>query len=227
MSNLNTRISKVIKEFFNAAKLFTLLDVSNAVKADGLGFVSHTDIREAANPIVNMIVGNGYLKEEISVKTPRGPNRAMLYYPANSNPNDYLNRDQVASNVGTASQVVAATSTLSPAGQVRATNSQTIAQKAAQKAVAAATASQTVFATAVRNDGKVEIPVAALQAAGLLNEDANFTFHPNSITIEAGTSRKLYSGIRLGTQSLAKSNLAANKVLKFTAFNKKIVVSHA
>jgi hypothetical protein len=223
MSDLIKRITKVIDTLINSNALFTMLDVSNKLKQDGGAFISHTDVREAGNPIVQLLVGRGYMKEEITVATSNGPTRAMLYYPVNSNPNAYTNRSQVASGIGAAS-----VSLLNPgqsASLPSQKNSLTIAQKAASNVVPARSSQNRTFAAMVRNDGKVEIPTAALIEAGLLNEVADFTFHPNSVTIEVGNDRKLYTGIRLGVQSLSKSNLSQSKVLKFTAFRKKIVVS--
>lgn len=82
-------------------KAFTLLDVSELVKADGGKFYRHSELK----PIIENILGtriisnkewNSYTFTDITVSTPHGPAQARLFHTPNQGPHAYTRTAQQA-----------------------------------------------------------------------------------------------------------------------------------
>lgn len=98
MSDLLTRVTDAIRNKISNQEMFTLLDVSNAVKNDGGDFYSHTQIHDVAIPILDSLYPSfNYDVSVIDVQLKHGtPARANCYHPMGSDPNNYTNRNQEA-----------------------------------------------------------------------------------------------------------------------------------
>jgi acyl carrier protein len=103
MTDLVTRVSTVIANLVKDEEAFTILDVSEAVKRDGGPFVRHREVQPVARPILDSLLGflsnvdTTYDFTDITVNTERGVADARLYHPSWYDPDDYTNRNQVAS----------------------------------------------------------------------------------------------------------------------------------
>jgi hypothetical protein len=97
--SLEQRVKSAIRTFTKHKKPFTLLDVSEKMKKDGYGWLSHTVITATARPIADQIP---YNRSQITVWTSKGMTGAMLYHPPGYNPQNYDSRDKTASPPPTA-----------------------------------------------------------------------------------------------------------------------------
>lgn len=81
-----------VEEFIKAEKLFTSVDIANAIKNDGI-WIRNTEVRNWIQSNFNdkMLFGD-YVLTPIHVCN--GTSLASLYHPALSDPNDYTDRDQ-------------------------------------------------------------------------------------------------------------------------------------
>ena len=81
MSNLETEVRSVIRDFIDQGKLFTGLDVSNKVKLS-VPFARHSDVSELVRQLFpTEIESSGYGRSPIDVTLTDGSKRtAMLYH---------------------------------------------------------------------------------------------------------------------------------------------------
>jgi len=222
--SLVQRITDALNHFINQFGMFTMLDISNKVKSDGHGFVGHSEVRKDGRAIADgMIVGRGYTSTEITVQTPTGPARALLYHPDNTDPAAYQNRAQVALSLGQQAAPVGSPSIAATPALAAPTTS--AAAPKATKSTSSALDNESVISK--RNDGKLEIPIKIIDAAALRDELVMITYHPNSITIEesAAGDRRAIGGFRLSAANLERAGLAIASTVKAKAFSKKIVLS--
>lgn len=201
---LIVRIIKALDSLTANDTLFTMLDLSNAVKIDGGPFVKHDEVRDLAKPLITAYYSH-YNVTPIQVQTTNGVTTANLYFPVGSTPSEYKNRSQVAA----APKV---TSTPAPAPVQVAVAPVAPAPVVAKPTVPAYVANSRGCKDAtVRLDGKIEIPYELLVTAGLDGVDVEVVNHPNSISIVPATlasaSRFANPGFRLSKKTLAASNL--------------------
>lgn len=232
MSDIVTRTTAVIDTLIANDELFTLLDVSNAVKADGGPFVRHEDVKVVAEPVLNLLVKVGkYDVKTITVTLPNNTqSRARLFLPWGADERDYDNRNQAAAkpvNKVTVGPSAAVQATVAPTPSVAAP---VVAAPVPAQHVANAHYSKVVK---VRADGAIEIPKKVLEAAGLDGaQNVCIVNHPNSISIVSimianapVNVRVTYEGVRIGSRTLAKSGLKGASTLSVSAFTDKIVIS--
>lgn len=217
IQNLNARIMLAIQTAITKADLFTILDISEAIKADGGPFVRHREVHEIARPILDALIGSNtaiyaqYTFEDIDVNTKDGVKGARLYYPKHKDPNSYVGRAKAAS----APKVTIAT----PKVFVQHPKS-----TSAHKRFAGAKLE--VLVDSSRSDGSMEIPVKVIVASGLLGKPVTVVNHPNSISIKVDTNstRIMKQGFRLTFNTLDESNID-NTPIRFAAFSDTIVIS--
>jgi len=81
-----------VTEFIKEDKMFTSVDIANAVKSEGL-WVRNTEVRDwLQENFSNKTLFGTYVISQISVCN--GSSMASLYHPALLNPSDYVDRDQ-------------------------------------------------------------------------------------------------------------------------------------
>lgn len=246
MSNLVERITKVVKDFITNEEQFTLLDVSNAVKLDGEDFVSHSEIRAFAKPIVDTIItllknqtdpSCEYYVSSIDVVDCHGNQKtATLYSPDHKDEYEYDNVDKKALSPNDI--VKSKTITTSQSQQVtfgapvaitcpkHGTFTQVSTIPAfCQKAVRYAKVK-------VRKDGAIELPASLLQGAGVSGFDADITIHPNSISINFDPDSPstphdiiLNAGTRIRKTTLAQANLTGVSELWVAEYSNKFVIA--
>jgi len=156
---LAERTEKALKRMFSKKELFTLLDVSNAVKKDGNDFAKHREVvAEAATITAVMLLKNpNFMTSRIDVQTPKGPDLATLFHPINRNPTDYVSIAQTA---------------IAPITKVPIPAHHPVNTARSQKTVQA------------RSDSYTEIPRTIWTAAKFkANNEYVADIHPSSITI--------------------------------------------
>lgn len=214
-TNLTSRIMLAIQTAVTKADLFTILDISEAVKADGGPFVRHREVHEIARPILDALVGSNtaiysqYLFEDIDVNTKDGVKGARLYYPKHKDPNSYVARAKAASAPKVATKVVAPVAT-------------PVKMQAPKKGGP----KLHVEVDYVRHDGSVEIPIKIINASGLSGKTVKIVNHPNSISIkfDPTSTRVLKQGFRISHNTLEDSNIDTHPI-KFDAYTDTIVVT--
>jgi hypothetical protein len=225
---LTTRVVEVIRNFLLSDKQFTILDITEAVKQDGGDMVAHPTVREIAKPILDRIVVSlGKLSVSgIIVETDNIPVQALVYYPPNTNPEDY--KDRKRQSYAAKQQPTLGAGIL----QLAVQKSQIVPTPVTPPTPNVATSSlvPAVVANArwsavvkLRADGAVEIPRKAFNEAGL-GYDVVVAHHPNSISLAQGGSRSIRWGARLTRQELAAANLGKNGTVTVCAFGDKVVV---
>lgn len=260
MSDLITRVSNVIADLVNDEAAFTILDISEAVKKDGDGFVRHREVQAVARPILDSLLGLfdsqcSYTSTDIMVNTAKGVADARLYHPTWFDADDYTNRNQVASAPAASDdddlgddlvqQVVEEEEdddldfddddfdiNKKPTPKASVDDEEKEEDDDEFDASDRFPGAHTINIVQPRSyDGRIEIPKAALEEAGLLNEDVGISFHPNSVGISKGsfagdafTTAK--AGWRLGKGQLGRSNLE-NKAVIIATFTDKIVIAKA
>lgn len=212
------RISAVIDNLFATETQFTLLDVSNAVKADGGPFVRHTEIRDASKPILDIIMKHNSVYEvhQIDVTTSHGPDKADLYTPYFIDADEYDKTSQVAAKPAVKVSPVASAPTPVVAASVQITNVPDVAKRA-----------RAFKLVTLRSDGSLNIPKVLFEEAGFISGDGVAIIdHPNSISIVAGGERSLSDNgdFRISKTALNNSNLNGNKIY-VCAFSDKIVIA--
>lgn len=216
--SLITRIIKALDSLTANDTLFTMLDLSNAVKVDGGPFVKHDEVRDLAKPLITAYYSH-YNVTPIQVQTTNGVTTANLYFPVGSTPSEYKNRSQVAAApkvTSTASPVQVAVSPVAPAPVV------------AKPTVPAYVANSRGCKDAtVRLDGKIEIPYELLVTAGLDGTLVDVVNHPNSISIVPATTGTRYAnaGFRLSKKTLAASNFDIVSHFTICAFTDKVLIT--
>lgn len=222
MSNLVSRVTKVIESFLKNDDMFTLLDVSEAVKADGEGFVRHGEVREVARPILRAFMDAfWYTSTEIEVQTSGGPAMADLFHPESLNPDDYVARTKVAT----------APAAIPVCSGPCSCNKPIVPPVAVPKVVATsnlASHSHLTVEVDYRLDGSIQIPRSVLKAAGIeVFDDVEIVNHPNSIGISltSNANRIVNENFRISKSSLAESNLVGHQHLLISAFSNKLVIS--
>jgi len=81
-----------VAEFIKEDKMFTSVDIANAVKAEGL-WVRNSEVRDwLQENFKDKIFLEGYIISQIPVCN--GKSVASLYHPVLLNPNSYMDRDQ-------------------------------------------------------------------------------------------------------------------------------------
>jgi len=253
MSDLITRVSNVIADFVNDESAFTILDISEKVKVDGYGFVRHRDVQVIARPMLDSLIGLfnsqcDYIFTDILVNTQKGVSDARLYHPSWFDPDDYTNRNQIASSppIKEEKEDDLGIDLLSDDDdedddinfddddfdintnvdksqiKILSTNSDSLSDKFP--------GAHTITVVHPRKyDSRIEIPKSALEESGFLNEIVRINFHPNSIGISKDTSSgdmftKAKPGWRLSKKLLSKSNLADTTVEILTFTNKIVIV---
>lgn len=227
---IEDRIEKAIDNLISQDKMFTLLDISQAVKKDGGEWMSHTVMK----PIIEHVLGSSfvtvghYTESLIQVDTPVGYTQARLFHPYSSDPAQYSNRAQVASPPKQLKQTKVKTP---PAGHPTVTGRKVIKDRSAQA------------------QGYAEVPKKVWQKAGFKpGDDVVITTHAESLTIYRYTPKakhyakckKYLAGtlktkglpavmpmagrFRVSPNHLNMANLSSVK-LDFSAFTDKIVVS--
>lgn len=222
--DLRDRVIAVLCDYVDECKSFTLLNVTEAVKADGGDFVRHRDVRPLARKIMDdgLIEGSeDYAITQIEVELESGDvGYANLYHDVNVDPEDYDGRAVVASPPCTSNNP-------SPIFTM---------PKAPVKPQPPTGGAHLSKVMTPRGDGAVEIPLSIIAEAfdGDVTPFVHITNHPNSITINLAKKwsnhtkgdRILRAGSRLGAKVLTESNIYA-RALKFEAYTDKIVVSEA
>jgi len=223
--NLTDRVEQAIVSFLEKGDAFTLLDISNSVKNDGNGFVRHRDCREEAISILHRLEDDedeniaDYMCTSIMVTTPRGQEYASLYHREDFDPDDYVNKCQVALKP---SQIQ--TQTIKPVTPVPSTNP-TNPSPIFNTSTFKTNAHVYKLLKPMRKDGSIEIPKSLLVESGLLNKVIDIVNHPNSISLVPGQSRIAISGMRISKTSLAKSNLESDDIIEAASFTDKIVLA--
>lgn len=226
-SNIEERIERVIDTFINNGTMFTLLDVSQAVKNDGGEWMSHSRMKPFIEEVLKgcfstQLVYSYYTESTIEVNTPAGKMLARLFHPVGQNPDGYIHRNQQAS---APSKAKSFPKKILPPNHPTVVGRQVIKNRA-----------QTAC-------GYAEVPAKVWKKAGFAECSSGLLcFHKESITILRGDVDSKYrikyedgdvknlinvpsSGrFRLGPNSLRKSNLEGCE-LDFSAFTDKIVVS--
>lgn len=225
VSNLAARVSHVLTQFMSNEDAFTLLDVSEAVKADGGDFATHEEIKDIAKPfLLNLIdtrIADNYERSEIEVQTKNGPRTALLFHPHYFVPSTYVTRSKSASAPSCCGGGGCANRT---APVVTAYLPVPVAQLAPNQKAS--------VVRAPRYDGKVEVPRSVLVDAGLADAEVAVQIHPNSMTIVDGSNiagvfnALATKGWRLSHKDLSAANLE-DSALRFTAHTGKVVVSLA
>jgi hypothetical protein len=215
---LEDRIKTVISDFVDAGTPFTILDISNTVKQDGNGFIRHRDIRPIA---VSMILNNeipgieDYMSSQIQVDTPKGIAYATLYHLEDSDPIDYVNRQQIALKP---SDVNAPVQTPSPIFVQKPVVNNLQSNAHIYKAVPVR-----------KHDGAVQIPHEIMIESGITpGLRVDVITHPNSISIvpATGTStRFMHKNFRISHQMLNSSNIGNSDTVNIAVFSNKIVIA--
>jgi hypothetical protein len=91
---LDVTIKTKVQEFISQEKMFTSVDIANAVKRDGI-WIKNREVRDwlRANSSDSSLFGD-YATTQIQVCG--GTATATLYYPMFKDPDEYAERDQVA-----------------------------------------------------------------------------------------------------------------------------------
>jgi hypothetical protein len=221
MTNLIQRISKILDQFMANDTQFTILDVSNAIKADGEDFVRHSEVKTTVKPILDIIMKHNSVYEihQIEVKTPYGPAVADLYTPYHISPDNYTNVSQVASkpkNVNVIPSPIAVPANI-------------VAQSSFSSSIVPDVAKRAIKYKLVkpRSDGAITVPKVLLDSIGIMgtyNLCVNVVNHPNSISIVLGTDKTVKDEFRISKSMLANSNISDVPVF-VCAFQDKIVIA--
>ena len=221
------RIERVVDTLVANNEMFTLLDISQAVKQDGGAWASHSQMKPAIETVLSnrfstQMACAYYTESVITVQTAIGPTTARLFHPVTDNPSQYAKRSQKASGPKVNPPPAP---TLSP-GHPSVTG----------RAVKGSRTQQA--------QGYIEVPKAIWEKAGLRTlSDVVFDIHPNSITVYrlhenskyvAKVKEMVKSGypqanvpsagrFRITPQHLKLANLA-DKDLSFSAYTDKFVV---
>lgn len=215
MSDLLTRVTDVIRNKISNQEMFTLLDVSNAVKNDGGDFYSHSQIHDVAIPILDSLYPSfNYDVSVIDVQLKHGaPARANCYHPMGSDPNNYTNRNQEALKPSACS-----------------TPTKTTLQKVVPVVVKPTVSSAVTNAHATRvarprkSDGCIQVSINLLVACGFAEGNmVDVVIHPNSISVIPGTDKMITRNFRIGSTALNQAGLGGSPV-NLCAFNDKLVI---
>lgn len=233
---LRNRIEKVVDHFVASDEMFTLLDVSQAVKADGGDWVSHSHMRSHIEDVLRDCFSTKqvyayYTESQIVVNTVVGSQTCRLFHPVGENPDNYIKRSQKASGPNAHKRSAQTATKKAPPGHPTVTGRKVIKGRSQQA------------------QGYVEIPKAIWQKARFKpGHDAVLTIHNESITIlhnvksakHYAKCQKLLGGtlktqgiaikvpkagrFRISPNHLSQAHLDAAK-LDFSAFTDKIVIS--
>jgi hypothetical protein len=213
VSELIERVMEAFVDSIQSDEPFTILDISEKVKNDGGPFVRHRDVHEVAKPIFNASVNNllgDWTHTDIEVVTNSGPAHARLYHPIGFNPDNYTQRNKVATKPQQAPQ---------PHQQSNVdTQPYSTGIPGAQLDVPAK----------IRSDGAIEIPLAVLISSNLLDKTVFVKIHPNSITVSTQPDviqMKASKGCRVRKMTLTQANLTKN--VRYAVFTDKIVIYQA
>lgn len=224
------RIERVVDELIDNEELFTLLDISEKVKADGGEWVSHSVMKPEiesmlAQKYATSVSAQNYTYDNIKVKTVVGGKRrttdARLFYPATKDPSTYKGGNQTATAPGK--------------------------RKVASHHPTNTARSKKTGRTKRKSDGYIEVPKTVWEAARFKpGETIIVDVGPNSMTIYRNSSKSKYSKstlqkkaqkptsfvaavpaagrFRLSPKWLKASNMAKCDV-DFSQYTDKIVVS--
>lgn len=174
--SLESRTEAIIDSFITQGKAFTILDVSNAVKLDGNGWVNHSVVKDVAIAYATIVLSSPnhkYCASTIKVNTARGEAEAELYHRVNDDITKYLNRSQSV--------------TPPPPKPVAKA-------KALPLNHPSLTARQLKDGNA-RKDGYIEIPKEIWTAAGFKpGKEFIMVIHPGSIGMYHMSQRSKYAG---------------------------------
>lgn len=248
------RVTKAISYFVKNSEPFTLLDLTEKIKLDGDGWISHSVVRDISKPLVDSMIENGllgnYVVSEIYVNTLKGSAIANLYHPISFDSDDYTKRSQVATPPPTQTNddalfededddVEDALVTDDVEDEVDFDDDALFEDDEEDEDVTDAymntklPGAHSIFEVKPRNyDGKIEIPKSALKESGLLGVPVHITLHPNSMTITkvsyngvGSVIKTLYSGYRISKSQLKTANLFGKRVI-LGVFTDKIVVCY-
>jgi hypothetical protein len=190
------RIEKAIDSYASKHAMFTLLDISQTVKADGGPWVSHSDMKPVIESALRDALSSNnlalYTVSNIEVQTAAGPTLARLFHPVSQDPAGYLKRSQKALAPVTA-QVASFTLHMAPATPAQASPGH-----------------PSVTGRLVKGDrkqqvgGYVEIPRPIWEKAGFTpGVGVVFDMHPKSLTIyHLGANSKYASKLKKADPTL-------------------------
>ena len=246
------RVTKAISYFVKNSEPFTLLDLTEKIKLDGDGWISHSVVRDISKPLVDSMIENGllgnYVVSEIYVNTLKGSAIANLYHPISFDSDDYTKRSQVATPPTQTNDDMLSDDSDEVEDELFEDDSDEDDEVDLDEALFEddegsdvtdaymnnkLPGAHSIFEVKPRNyDGKIEIPKSALKESGLLGVPVHITLHPNSMTITkvsyngvGSVIKTLYSGYRISKSQLKTANLFGKRVI-LGVFTDKIVVCY-
>jgi hypothetical protein len=244
------RIERVVDTLVSNNEMFTLLDISQAVKQDGGAWASHSQMK----PTIETVLSNRfstqtvyayYTESVITVQTAIGPTTARLFHHVSDNPSQYTHRSQKALGPK-----------VNPPPTPTLSQGCPCSQKASGPKVnppptpTLSPGHPSVTGRSVKNSrtqqaqGYIEVPKAIWEKAGLRTlSDVVLDIHPNSITVYRLHENSKYVAkvkemarnnypqaivpsagrFRITPQHLALASLTG-KDLSFSAYTDKFVV---
>lgn len=244
--SLKRRVEKALSDFVSGGEMFTLVDISNAIKADGEGFVRHRECRGIARDLMadEEIVGSeDYVITPITVSTSRGPQTANLYHPDDCDPDDYVERQTRALGPNDVNGNQPSNPIFTHSSDLvdddedddddidlsGLSSSNPNKSPIFRKNDMASRARAFKLPKPRECDGAVEIPLEVLKESGINGEYVVIENHPNSVSVTKNPNgqRQAYSGMRISRSCLAKSNMDGCTKLEAAAFNGKIVIGRS
>jgi hypothetical protein len=145
---MSTIIETKFNEFIAKNAMFTSVDVANSIKQHG----SWIRNSEVASWLRSNALSNAPSYTSTQIQVANGQHRATLYYPSTENPDNYLDRDQIA---------------LPP------TQSIAVVNQVSQQPIPIANQSSSVSKFKIRSDGhaRLRIPAHLVVQLGLLPGD--------------------------------------------------------